>query len=375
MSAREWTPVCRACGARNPGTWSRCPGCGGVQVLEGPRTVPTPSGAGGLWRFRDALPPVRHEITMGEGGTPLVRCERLAARAEVAQVLVKNETVNPTLSFKDRAMALGVSLARAADAPGVVAASTGNTAVSAAAYAARAGLSCRLYCAADAAGSAKLRTARAYGAGVEPVDGDFSSAHAAAAELEADGWFPLTTTFRNPYLVEAHRTVALELFEQTDGFVPDWVLVPVGAGPLLVGAYEGFRALADAGRIPRVPRMVAVQVDACAPLVDAWRTNATTVTAANPRPTVAGAIADPLRGYEDEGVLTLEAVRESDGLAVSVPDEAVLEAVDDLARHEGLLVEPAGAAPLAALAALAADGTVAPDARVVLVATGHGAKE
>jgi len=374
-TATVWTPVCRACGARNPGTWSRCPACGGVQVLDGPRVAPAPSDGGGVWRFRDALPPVRHEVTMGEGGTPLVPCARLAARTGVAEVLVKNETVNPTLSFKDRAMALGVSLARDAGAPGVVAASTGNTAVSAAAYAARAELPCRLYCAAAAAGSAKLRIAAAYGATVEPVDGDFSSAHAAAAGLEADGWFPLTTTFRNPYLAAAHRTVALEIYEQTGWSVPDWVLVPVGAGPLLVGAYEGFCALVDAGRIPRPPRMVAVQVDACSPLADAWRAGAATVTAACPRPTVAGAIADPLRGYEDEGLITLEAVHASGGLAASVPDEAVLEAVHDLAHHEGLLVEPAAAAPLAALVALTRDGTVAPDARVVLVATGHGAKE
>src|SRR5690606_6107968 len=257
-TATVWTPVCRACGARNPGTWSRCPACGGVQVLDGPRVAPAPSDGGGVWRFRDALPPVRHEVTMGEGGTPLVPCARLAARTGVAEVLVESETVNPTLSFKDRAMALGVSLARDAGAPGVVAASTGNTAVSAAAYAARAELPCRLYCAAAAAGSAKLRIAAAYGATVEPVDGDFSSAHAAAAGLEADGWFPLTTTFRNPYLAAAHRTVALEIYEQTGWSVPDWVLVPVGAGPLLVGAYEGFCALVDAGRIPRPPRMVAV---------------------------------------------------------------------------------------------------------------------
>ncbi|TDC45428.1 pyridoxal-phosphate dependent enzyme, partial [Actinomadura sp. KC345] len=336
---------------------------------------PSSEGGEGLWRFRAALPPVRGEVTLGEGGTPLVRCERLAAHAGVAEVLVKNETVNPTLSFKDRAMALGVSLARDAGAPGVVAASTGNTAVSAAAYAARAGLPCRLYCAAGAAGTAKLRTAASYGAHVEPVDGDFSSAHAAAAALEADGWFPLTTTFRNPYLTEAHRTVALELCEQTGGDVPGWVLVPVGAGPLLVGAHHGFRALAASGRIARTPRMVAVQSDACAPLVAAWRGGAETVTAADPRPTVAGAIADPMRGYEDEGLFTLEAVRRSGGTAVSVSDRAVLDAVRDLSRLEGLLVEPAAAAPLAALADLAASGEIPPDARVALLATGHGAKE
>ncbi|WP_329239773.1 pyridoxal-phosphate dependent enzyme [Actinoallomurus sp. NBC_01490] len=367
-----WTPVCRVCRRANPGTWSRCPHCDGVQVLDAP---PAASGtadpaAEGLWRHRAGLPRVGEEISLGEGDTPLVRCPRLAGVGGVADLLVKNETANPTLSFKDRAMALGVSLARTHDVPGVVAASTGNTAVAAAAYAARAGLPCRIVCAAD---GPKPRLARSLGADVRLVGGDFSGAYATAAELEADGWFPLTTTFRNPYLTEAHRTVAFEIHERIG--TPDWVIVPVGAGPLLAGIHHGFRALAAAGRADRTPRLVAVQTEACAPLAAAWAGDGTAVTAVRPGPTVAEAIADPLRGYEDEGLITLAAVRESGGTVVAVPDVEIVEAVRAFARLEGLSVEPAAAAPLAALRRLTSAGAVAPDARVVLVATGHGAKE
>lgn len=353
-----WTPVCRSCGRDNPGTWSRCPACGGVQVLSAPADAslaPDPD-ADGLWRYRAALPPVPSEISLGEGGTPLIDCPRLG-------VYVKNETVNPTLSFKDRAMALGLSHARALGVRGVVAASTGNTAVSAAAYAARAGLPCRVVCAERAADGPKPAIARSLGAEVHAVAGDFSAAYAAAAEMEADGWYPLTTTFRNPYLTEAHRTIAYEIHARIG--TPDWVLVPVGAGPLLAGIRHGFRALGGP-----MPRLVAVQAAACAPLATAWATGAP-VTAARPEPTVAEAIADPLRGYEDEGALTLDAVRESGGTVVAVPDAEIRTAVARFARQEGLSLEAAAAAPLAALERL----PVAPDARVVLLATGHGAKE
>lgn len=362
----SWIPECTRCRRPNPHSWSRCPACGGVQLVGSTSAwdADTLELAEGIWRHRPTLPPVGQEISLGEGNTPLVSFPRFARELGIAEVLVKNESVNPTLSFKDRAMALGVSLAVDFAAHGVVAASTGNTAASAAAYAARAGLPCRIRCAAGAAGSHKLRTARAFGARIETVDGDFSDAHAAAAGLESSNWFPLTTTFRNPYLVDAHRTVAAELAVQA-GRVPDWVFVPVGAGPLLVGTHRGFG--------PRAPRMVAVQAEACAPLVQAWHDGCDPV-AVQPQATVAEAIADPLRGYTDEGALTLRTIAESGGEAVSVTDEEIMDATRNLAGG-GLLVEPAAAAPLAALRRLVADGTVTSQACVVLLVTGHGAKE
>lgn len=336
-----------------------------------------PSGGGrGLWRFQDLLPPTEHRITLGEAGTPLISCDDLAERVGVAELLVKNETINPTLSFKDRAMALGVSLAQDAGARGVVAASTGNTAVSAAAYAARAHLEARIYCGTEAARQAwtKLSSATAYGATVETVEGDYSSAHEAASALEDDGWMPLTTTFRNPYLAEAYRTVAFELYEQTGGQIPEWIIIPVGAGPLLVGLFHGFRALAATGRIATLPRLAAVQADACSPLVTAW-TQGGPIESIAPGSTVAGAIADPLRGYEDEGHLTLDAIRNSQGLATSVSDPEILEAVRATAYREGLLLEPAAAAPIAAIMTLVTNSIISSNARVVVLATGHGAVE
>ncbi len=334
------------------------------------------SGGRGLWRFQDLLPPTEHRITLGEAGTPLISCADLAERIGVAELLVKNETVNPTLSFKDRAMALGVSLAQDVGARGVVAASTGNTAVSAAAYAARAHLEARIFCGTDAARQArtKLSSASTYGATVETVGGDYSSAHEAASALEADGWMPLTTTFRNPYLTEAYRTVAFELYEQTGGQIPEWIVIPVGAGPLLVGLFHGFRALAATNTIATIPRLVAVQADACAPLVTAWTHNGP-IEPVDPGPTVASAIADPLRGYEDEGRLTLEAIQDSRGLATSVSDSEILEAVRAIAHREGLLLESAAAAPIAAITTLIGNSTISSNARVAVLATGHGAVE
>lgn len=369
-----WTPVCRRCEIQNPKTWSRCPHCGGVQVLNGSPAFDGPSDGRGLWRLRNLVPQMEHEISLGEGSTPLIRCANLAAELGIADVMVKNESVNPTLSFKDRAMALGVSLARDVGSPGVVAASTGNTAVSAAAYAARAQLKCQIYCAASAAREidAKLACANAYGATIETIKGDYSSAHLAAHAMERHGWMPLTTTFRNPYLAEAYRTITVELFEQLNGDIPDWVLVPVGAGPLLVGIYHGFQVLAAANRVAAPPRLAAVQSDACAPLVDAWLKHSP-ITAAVTGSTVAGAIADPLRGYEDEGQLTLEAVDASGGLARSVSDQEIVRATRDMTRMEGLMVDPAAAAPVAALSNLIEEGTIHSSARVAVVATGHGA--
>ncbi|PSK89694.1 threonine synthase [Murinocardiopsis flavida] len=378
-AGRPWTLHCAACGGAEPGGGGfRCPACGGVRRAEPPpgSAVPADSGAPGMWRYRSALPPVPAPVTMDEGGTPLLDRPALAERFGVAALAVKDETRNPTLSFKDRAMSLGVSLAAGVPGlPGVVAASTGNTAVSAAAYAALAGVPCRLVCAEAAAGGAKLRIARALGAEVRAVPGDFSAAHRAAAALEEAGWYTLTTTFRNPFLAEAHRSVAFEIAAQTLGRPPGWVLVPVGAGPLLWGIHQGFAALHAGGLLDAVPRMVAVQAAACAPIVRAFDEGAAEPAPADPGPTSAGAIADPLRGYTDEGALTLRAVRASGGAAVAVDDTAIEDAMRVAARACGLLLEPAAAAPLAAVAALRRSGAMPPGAEVAVLATGHGAKE
>lgn len=378
----SWSLTCRSCGALYGfEALFRCPACHGVLIANAPDPDPETmrrmlNEAGeNLWHYRSVLPVMGNGVSLGEGETPLLRCFTLRDELEVAELFIKNETVNPTLSFKDRATSLGVTLARRFGAPGVVAASTGNTAVSAAAYAARAGFPCRLFCARDAVESEKIMMARKFGAEVHPVEGDFSSAHAAVAHDEDSGWFTLTTTYRNPYLAEAHRTVAFELFRQTEGRLPDWILVPVGAGPLLYGIFRGFVLLRDVGIVDRVPRLVAVQADACRPIVDAWNRGSDVVAAGVSRCTVAGAIADPLRGYEDEGAVTLDALRDSNGVAVSVSEDEIVTGTREFATQEGVILEPAAASTLPALRRLLANGTIPRESRVVVLATGHGAKE
>ncbi len=380
--AVDWSAICRGCGrAQALGPSSRCLHCRGLAVAA-PKLVDAAmaravvlGGVRSFWDYRAVLPPVEDTVTLGEGGTPLVPARAATTGLDGLDVLLKLESLNPTLSFKDRAMALGVSAARSERAEGVLLASTGNAAVSAAAYAARAGLPCRVYSAAAGMDSPKVHTAATYGAEVIAVDGDYSSAWVAAARAEADGWVNLTTTYRNPLLAEAHRSVAFELAADLAWRVPAWVVVPVGAGPLLYGLERGFDLLHQLGMTDGVPRLVAVQAAACAPIVQAWQAGAETVVTAEARPTIADAIADPLRGYEDEAQLTLEALWRCNGAAVAVDEGAIRDAVRALSTREGLDLEPAAAACLPALAALRDGGALTRGQTVVVIATGHGAKE
>lgn len=332
-------------------------------------------GVAGVWRHRAMLPHTDHAVTLGEAATPLLELDR-RAQGELPdgiEVFAKLESLNPTLSFKDRAMALAASAALDLGLQGFVLASTGNAAVSAAAYAAAAGLACRIVCGRGSGAVQKLAIARAHGAEVEVVDGDYSTAYQAAAARESEGWLNVTTTYRNPLLAEAYRGVAVELVEDLGG-APSMVVVPVGAGPLLFGMDRGFDDLERLGLIADRPRMVGVQADACAPLARAWESGRWLESLREPmvpRPTRATAIADALRGYEAEGLLTLGAASVSGGRIVAVTEDAMLEATERLARS-GIFVEPAAGAAVAALPRVVDADTAGP---VVVMLTGHGAKE
>jgi threonine synthase len=285
--------------------------------------------------------------------------------------------VNPTLSFKDRAMALAASIALDKGMRGFVLASTGNAAVSAAAYAAAAGLECTVYAGSESHAGNKLSIAQSYGATVQPVEGDYSRAYHEAARSETGDWLNVTTTYRNPLLAEAYRPIAHELQDQV-GKTPDVIVVPIGAGPLLAGIGRGYADLTRSGDVSRPPRLIGVQAEACAPLARAWVAGDWRASLAVPVPvrdTLAAAIADPLTGYEREGILTLEATRDSEGSIVAVDDASIEQARDWLATGCGLLVEPAAAAAMAALEHASVRRTLPDDATVVLLLTGHGSKE
>lgn len=346
------------------------------EALRGDRMVEA-VGKQGIWRYGPLLPTLleKEEVSLGEGNTPLLHARRLGERIGLPNLFIKNEGQNPTGSFKDRPTAVGVSMALTFGLKTVTVSSTGNAGASLAAYAARAGLHALIFVT-DRTPPAKLVQMVLYGARVVTVQGSLSDAYwlARNASVEWD-WMNLTSTFLSPYGVEGDKTVAYELYQQLGG-APDWIIVPVSVGPLLVGIYKGYQDLKKLGLIERLPRMVAAQSSACAPIARAYQHGDEYV-----RPwegltdTVAGGIADPLIGYEQDGTYTLRVIRNSNGAATASTDVEILEATQTLARDEGIFSEPTGAVSLAALNQLKNNPSFDPEQVVVCLVTGHGLKQ
>lgn len=383
-STTEITPrvslACYLCSWQgNLATRYRCPLCGEslkvvYPILPGPTDWLTAES--GLWRYRSLLPVLPHvkPISLGEGSTALLRADRLTISG---QLLLKNESTNPTASFKDRPVSVAITMALEFDLSGVICASTGNTGVAVAAYAARASLPA-ICLVPHTTPTAKLAQIEAVGGQIVRVRGTYSDAHA-LAQLAAEqyGWANLTSTYVNPYMLEGDKTVGYEIFEQLANQVPDWILVPVGAGPLLSGIYKAFCELKEAGvSNGQLPRMIAVQAASCAPIVQAFEADKTSVTEWEQEiDTSASSIADPLRGYMSDGTRTLRTVRESKGLAIAVSEAEIRDALAGLARSEGLIVEPGTAVVVAAYRRLASQKLFDRHERIVLLLTGHGLKD
>ncbi len=326
----------------------------------------------GVWRYRELLP-VPHDkaVTLGEGGTALLPITLLAKDSPPVSVFVKNEGQNPTGSFKDRGMTVGVTQAVALGRTRVICASTGNTAASLAAYAARAGLEAVVLVPAGGVAQGKLAQAYFEGARVVGLRGSFDDAMAvvveAAGELDA---YVLNSI--NPYRIEGQKTAAFEVFEQLGSRVPDWLICPVGNGGNLAAYWKGFQELKALGATDRLPRLVGVQAEGAAPIADAVLEGHKEIRPV-PRPeTVASAIRI---GNPANWRKTVRAIRESHGLALKLPDVVIIDAQKRLAREAGVFVEPASAASVAGAIRLAADGTFGAKDTVVCVCTGHGLKD
>jgi threonine synthase len=334
-------------------------------------------GEPGVWRWSSSLPAVPDEqrVSLGEGNTPLVHAARLGTILGLPQLYIKNEGQNPTGSFKDRPTAVGVSMARAFGLDTVAVSSTGNAGASLAAYAARAGLRALIFVT-DRTPPAKLVQMSLHGARIITVRGSLSDAFWLARNASLEwGWMDLTSTFLCPYTVEGDKTVAYELFFQL-GAVPDWIVIPVSVGPLLVGIYKGFQELVARGLADRQPRLVAAQASGCAPIALAFERAEEAVRAwEGATDTIAGGIADPLTGYEQDGTYTLQVVRSSGGLATASSDEEILTATRRLASEEGIFSEPTGAVSLAALNRLKGNPGFSAQQRIVCIVTGHGLKQ
>lgn len=353
-----------------------CFDCGAPIVLP-PTTVTLPSlrPHPGVWKYAGRLP-LSNELawlTLGEGGTPLLQANAAGHWCGIDDLRVKLEHLNPTGSFKDRATAVGIAHSVSQGASTVVCASSGNAAGSIAAYAAHAGLRAVLLVP-ETVPAGKLEMARAHGAFVLRVAGDYSNSFAIARELvRRHRWVNLSTTFINPVAIAGLKSVGYELGEQLTE-VADWVLVPVGAGPLLYGIVAAYRELVAAGDLTRVPRVVAVQAEGCAPIAEALSTGAADVTAWSRVETTISAIADPLRDYPGDGSYTLRLIRETAGTAVTVTDSEADEATAFLAEQQGLLIEPGAAAVLPAARTLRRRGIINAGDSVVCLLTGHGIK-
>jgi len=349
---------CYPCGADGaPGDTFLCEGCRAPLSLRftgapDPAFLSRP--ARSLWDFRAFLPIPRkaEAITLGEGATPLVLAPALANLHHLGGLGLKNEMANPTGSFKDRQVSVGLTWARSQGYDTVAVVSSGNVASAAAAYCARAGMKAVLFMHGQAS-PAKIAQAQAYGAVVVSVD-DPSPNSVFQLCIEACktfGWYHLSTAgMYEPWNVEGAKTIAYELYQQYNGALPDWIVAPVGGGGLLGGIWRGLLDLKALGLLSALPRLAGVQATGCAPLQEAmdndWNFEEHLAHPWREPKTIAGAIADDILF---DGHTVLPALRQTWGTAIAVTDEEMIAAQALLARTEGLLCEIATASAIAAL--------------------------
>jgi threonine synthase len=329
----------------------------------------------GFWRYREFLP-VRHaenRISLGEVMTPLIPLPRLGQRLGLrgGEIVVKDEGRLPTGSFKARGLALAVAMAKELGLEHLAMPTNGNAGAAMAAYASRAGLRTTVFCPDDTP-EINISEIEMQGATVYRVNGLINDCGRLVGEGKAAaGWFDCST-LKEPYRIEGKKTMGLELAEQMGWTLPDVIFYPTGGGTGLIGMWKAFAELAEIGWIgAKRPRMVAVQAEGCAPIVKAFEAGVEHAELWPDAHTVAAGIRVPAAIGD---FLILRAVRESGGFAIAVSDEAILEARDVVARDEGLLLCPEGAATYAAYTAALADGRVGADEWAVLFNCATGLK-
>jgi threonine synthase len=327
-----------------------------------------------MWRYRELMPLFDGEapLTLGEGWTPLLHTRRLGARLGLSRLYVKDESLNPTNSFKARGLSAAVTRAAYLGARTLSVPSAGNAANALAAYAAAAGLEARVFMPRDVK-VPFIRECELYGAEVTLVDGLITDAGRVAAERgRALGWYDVST-LKEPYRIEGKKTMAYELGEALGWEVPDWIVYPTGGGTGMVGMWKAFEELERIGwkRTARRPRMVSVQAAGCAPIVRAFEEGAERSEPwANAR-----TVADGLRVPKALGdFLVLRAIRESGGTALAVSDADMVAAMRALGAEEGVSAAPEGGAALRAVEILVAQRRIAPDDLVVVFNTGGALK-
>ena len=326
------------------------------------------------WRYFELLPIENKSniVSIGAGMTPLIKAEKLGEKIGLKNLYIKNDSVNPTFSFKDRPAGVAVSKAKEFGLSAVGCASTGNLASATAAHAAKGGFACHVFAPSDIE-MAKITQALSYGANYIAVDGTYDDANRIAAQIGDSKGIGIVNINMRSYYVEGSKTLAFEVAEQLDWQVPDQLIVPVGSGAMLNAICKGFEELQQVSLLNNIDNMhmIAAQPHGCAPIVDAFKKNSTDVIPVEYPDTVAKSLAI---GDPGDGRYVLKRLKQYNGFAEECNNQEILDAIILLARTEGIFTEPAGGVSLAILQKMVEQGKIDKNDKVVCYITGNGLK-
>jgi len=329
------------------------------------------AGPHSIWRYQDLLPVEgTPRVNLEAGFTPLVRADRLAKKLGIKELYIKNDTANPTWSFKDRVVSCALSRAVEFGFTTAACASTGNLANSVAAHAAHAGLKCFVFIPSDLE-AGKVMNSLVYAPNVVAVRGNYDEVNRLCSEIaDRTDWAFVNVNLR-PYYSEGSKTLAYEVAEQLGWKAPDHVVVPIASGSLLTKVHKGFNELKKLGLIPDTPvRISGAQAEGCSPVVQAYEAGADFVKPVKPN-TIAKSLAI---GNPADGIYALDVISQTNGAAAMVTDEEIIEGIKLLAETEGIFTETAGGVTIGVLKKLAEQGKINPDETVVAYITGIGLK-
>src|ERR671919_1292433 len=326
------------------------------------------------WRYFELLP-IRDKnniVSINSGFTPLQKSTNLSKDLQLKSLHIKNDSVNPTFSFKDRPAGVAVSRAKEINLQAVGCASTGNLASATAAHAAVARLPCYIFAPADIE-HVKISQALAYGAEFVAVDGTYDDANRVASVIGDSKGIGIVNINMRPYYVEGSKTLAYEVAEQLNWQVPDYLVFPVGSGAMLNAICKGFEELSEIGLIDDVSnlKIIAAQPHGCSPIVDAFKSNSNEIFPVEKPDTIAKSLAI---GDPGDGIYVLKRLKQYHGIAESATNQEIIDGILKLSKTEGIFTEPAGGVSVAVLQKLVEDGKIDRDANIVCYVTGNGLK-
>ncbi|HEX5892369.1 MAG TPA: threonine synthase [Nitrososphaeraceae archaeon] len=326
------------------------------------------------WRYFELLP-IRDKnniVSINSGFTPLQKSTNLSTELQLKSLYIKNDSVNPTFSFKDRPAGVAVSRAKEINLKAVGCASTGNLASATAAHAAVARLPCYIFAPADLE-PVKISQALAYGAEFVAVDGTYDDANRVASVIGDSKGIGIVNINMRPYYVEGSKTLAYEVAEQLNWQVPDYLVIPVGSGAMLNAICKGFEELCEIGLVNDVSnlKIIAAQPHGCSPVVDAFKSNSNEIFPVEKPNTIAKSLAI---GDPGDGIYVLKRLKQYHGIAESATNQEIMNGILKLSKTEGIFTEPAGGVSVAVLQKLVESGKIDPDANIVCYVTGNGLK-